>query len=167
MSHVPTLDEIRHEPDPVRKAVLEAMLRIIEERPLHVALGSVSVVALADEAQVKRHWLNQRHKDLRERFQFIAQNYIDPPQPVHEDERVAALEQQIRDLKESLASVTEERNNWKASAKIFVRAMNVQEVDLAHRDKVIVRLKRQLEEARGNGQIDEVSARRHRRPQPS
>lgn len=160
---VPTLTEIRKESDPVRKAILEAMLRISEERPLNVPVGAHSVVALAEEAQVKRHWLNQRHKDLRDRWLFIKDNYLEPPEPVDEDERHAELLQEIEQLQARLQSVIEERDKWKASAQLFLRAMNVQEVDLASKSQTIDRLTRRLERAESRTAGDEVAARRHRR----
>lgn len=160
---IPTLTEIRDESDPVRKAVLEAMLRISEDRPLHVPVGANSVVALAEEAQVKRHWLNQRHKDLRDRWLFIKDNYLEPPEPADEDEHHAELLQEIAALKARLEAVTEERDKWKASAQLFLRAMNVQEVDIASKAQTIERLTRRLDRAEARMAGDEVAARRHRR----
>lgn len=160
---IPTLTEISEETDPVRKAILEAMLRIIEERPLQVQVGAHSVVALAQEAQIKRHWLTQRHTDLKDRFIFIKNNYLEPPTPVDEDERQAALLQQISELETRLAAVIEERNKWKASAQLFIRSMNVQEVDLAAKAQTIERLTRRLEKAETLTSSDEIAARRHRR----
>lgn len=167
MTHIPTLEEIRSEPDPTRKAILEAMLRIAEGRPLHVPIGANAIVALADEAQVKRHWLNGKHIDLRKRFKYIADNILQaPPDPPDDNQRVAQLNARIEELEALLQAAIEERNHWKTSAEIFIRAMNVQEVDLARRDKTITRLQRKLEEAKGAGQ-DEIGARRHRRQLPS
>jgi hypothetical protein len=160
---LPTLTEISEETDPVRKAILEAMLRIIEERPLQIPVGAISVVALAKEAQIKRHWLTQRHTDLKERFIFIKNNYLEPPNPVDEDERQAALLQQISELEARLAAVIDERNKWKASAQLFIRSMNVQEVDLAAKSQTIERLTRRLEKLESSSPTDEISVRRHRR----
>ncbi len=163
MSQVPTLEEVRAEPDQVRKAILEAILRVVEERPLHIEVGDYSVVGLADEAGVKRHWFNQRHKDLRERYQFIRDHFLDPPPPVDEDARIEELLRRISVLEARLAEAAVERDHWKTSAELFVRAMNVQEVDLATRDTTIARLKRRLEAASNSSGVDEVGERRHRR----
>jgi hypothetical protein len=166
MNQIPTGEEIRAERDPVRRAILEAMLRIAERRPLHIPIDQISVVGLADEAQIKRHWLNQRHKDLKERYLFIRDNYIDRPEPVDEDERAAALQRRIGELEQRLAAIADERDNWKSTAELFVRAMNVQEVDLARRDTTIARLQRRLDAALSSSGADEVAARRHRRTSP-
>lgn len=161
----PTLDEIREEKDPIRKEILSAMRRISEGTPLRVPVGAYSVVSLAEEAQVKRHWLNQRHKDLRDRWAFIKDNYLEPPTPADEDEQIVSLKQTIKDLKERVKTLKEERDNWKASAELFVRALNVQEVELSQRDTAIERLKKRLERATQAG-TDDLTARRHRKQQP-
>lgn len=161
----PTLDEIREEKDPIRKEILAAMRPISEGTPLRVPVGAYSVVSLAEEAQVKRHWLNQRHKDLRDRWAFIKDNYLEPHVEPEENERIAELQSKVHDLEQRLSRVQEERDNWKASAQLFIRALNVQEVELGKRDTVIARLNKRLERA-ADGQLDDLSARRHKRHLP-
>ncbi len=160
---VPTINEIRGEMDPIRKSILEAMLRISECRPLHVSPRAHSIIALAEEAQVKRHWLNQRHRDLRDRFVFLKENYLEPPAPINEGELHADLIKEITDLQIRLEAVTKERDKWKASARLFLRVMNVQEVDLARSAQTINRITRRLERVQASQLGDEVAARRHRR----
>lgn len=162
---VPSLDEIRDEKDSIRKEILAAMRRISDGTPLHVPVGAYSVVSLAEEAEVKRHWLNQRHKDLKDRWIFIKDHYLEPPAAVDEDERIAAFQTKIHDLEKRLEAVREERDNWKASAQLFIRALNVQEVELGKRDTAIERLNKRLEKAT-QGHVDDLTARRHKRQQP-
>ena len=162
---IPTPDEVRAEQDPIRKSILGAILRICENRPLNVEPGSRSVVALAEEAGVKRHWLNQRHRDLRERFVFIRETLLEPVQPDDTDDRYLELQAQIDELKRRCDQVANERDKWKYSAQLFVRAMNVQEVELGRRDVTIQRLTRRLENA-SEREEDELAVKRHRRRQP-
>lgn len=161
----PTLDEIRDEKDPIRKEILSAMLRMSEGRPLRVPVGAYSDLALVEEAQVKRHWITQRHKDLKDRWKFIRDNHLEPPAPVDVDERITALQQKIQKLEERVTFLKEDRDNWKTSAQLFVRALNVQEVELGKRDTTIEQLNKRLERATQAG-TDDLTARRHRRQQP-
>lgn len=60
------------ETDPQRKAILAAADRLLTGTPCYSS-GNLSVVQLAIEAQVKYWVVAQRHTDLRDHFQALAQ----------------------------------------------------------------------------------------------
>ncbi|MGI5519887.1 hypothetical protein ACQEUX_02890 [Micromonospora sp. CA-259024] len=60
------------ETDPQRTAILDAADRLLAGTSLH-STGNLSVVQLAIEAQVKYWVVAQRHPDLRNHFQVLAQ----------------------------------------------------------------------------------------------
>ena len=60
------------ETDPQRKAILAAADRLLAGTPRY-STGNLSVVQLAIEAQVKYWVVAQRHTDLRDHFQALAQ----------------------------------------------------------------------------------------------
>lgn len=166
MTAVPTLLEIDEEPDSVRKAILGAMMRIAQGRPLRVPVEARSVVALATEAEVKRYYLTHKNSDLRDRYNYIAKHVLAAPAPVPDaDERVEKLKLTVDQVSSRLDDVRAERDHWEQTAKLFIRAMNVQEVQLAERDLTIRRLQKQLDDL-ASGQ-DELAARRHRPPNPA
>ena len=74
----PTIEEISSEKDLIRKAILNAMLRIIEGRPLHATVGAFTVKALAAEAQIDRSVLYQKHPDLKDRFIYLRDHLHEP-----------------------------------------------------------------------------------------
>ena len=53
--------------DEERRAILAAMERLFAGAPLRSS-GNLDVVALADEADVKRNKLTHKHTDLKDRF---------------------------------------------------------------------------------------------------
>jgi hypothetical protein len=85
----PTDEEITREKDPVRKAILSAMQRILSGQPKHVRPGATSISALAAEGETGRHHLYIRHSDLRERFEYL--RALAPKPTLRRSGTVAAL----------------------------------------------------------------------------
>ena len=86
----PTDEEITREKDPVRKAILSAMQRILSGQPKHVRPGATSISALAAEGETGRHHLYIRHSDLRERFEYL--RALAPKPTLRRSGTVAALD---------------------------------------------------------------------------
>ncbi|MFJ3932655.1 hypothetical protein [Streptomyces sp. NPDC090029] len=72
MNSTPTTAET----DPVRKAILAAMDRLLTGRPKR-STGCLNISQLAIEADVKRWQLTHRHTDLRDLFQTRARQTED------------------------------------------------------------------------------------------
>lgn len=72
-AQLPTRAEIDAEANPTRKAILEAIVRVLAGTPRDAALrGRVSVNALAMDAGIKRDRLTTgAHRDLRLRFEAL------------------------------------------------------------------------------------------------
>ena len=163
MSDLPSRMEIQSEDDPIRKEILEAIVRVLEERPLRAQPGDMSILALSQEADVKRHWLNGRHMDLRERFVFLRDRADDlTALEASLSAQLEVIQGELTLAKERVRDLTEERDNWKSAAEVFLRAMNVQERDLDRLQTEVDRLSRRLQKAT-EGQ-DELAVQRHRRP---
>lgn len=63
----------------VRRAIRDAMDRLIDGKPLH-SDGKLTVKSLAEEARVKRWLLTHRHTDLQDEFRArIASTNAEPP----------------------------------------------------------------------------------------
>ena len=65
--------------DQERREICAAMDRLLTGRPLHTP-GALTIVGLAQEANVKRHVLTHRHTDLKDEFypRVHAQNHVSP-----------------------------------------------------------------------------------------
>jgi len=65
--------------DQERREICAAMDRLLTGRPLHTP-GALTIVGLAQEANVKRHVLTHRHTDLKDEFnaRVRAQRHVSP-----------------------------------------------------------------------------------------
>jgi len=130
ISQVPTPEEIRKESDPGRRAVMEAIVRIIEERPIVVARGKRTFTHLALEAGVSRHVLYQKYPDLRDWFEYL-RDHASKPSAV--EEQLASDLEDLRaklQMSEELASKHfEAMHQWKGLAELLIRAVNVLEAE--------------------------------------
>lgn len=165
MNDLPSQKEIQTEADPIRRAILAAIVRVLEQRPLRARPGDASVLAVSQEADVKRHWLNGRHRDLRDRFVFLRDRADELTSlEVSLTAQLELANSELERLKSRVRDLTEDRDNWRATGEIFLRAMNVQEREIDKRQVENARLTRDLERLRDSGSHDELSERRHRRP---
>ncbi|MFG2945815.1 hypothetical protein [Streptomyces adustus] len=105
-----------------RKNIRAAMNRLLSGTPLR-SDGALTVVSLADEAEVKRHVLTHRHTDLKDEFYARVRAQGQVP----DSER--KLRQELAETKERLAEILEENNQLKAEVKVFVRIINVLETE--------------------------------------
>jgi hypothetical protein len=101
-----------------RADIEAAMDRLLEGIPLR-SDGSLTVVALAAEAGVKRHVLTHKHTDLKDRFyaRIKAQHSV----PASE----IALREENADLRRKLDDMRAERDEYKHAADALARALNV------------------------------------------
>lgn len=163
MNGLPTDQEIRNEQDPVRRDLLRAIVRLIEGRPLHVPPGHLTAVALANEAEHKRHWLNGAHRDLRDRFAELRAAAAATTGPTNAElaDQVEAMEAMVADLKQRLATSQADATQWKTAAEVFIRALSVQEREIANLKIEVERLRRSAERAGSAGRTpDDLASRR-------
>jgi hypothetical protein len=104
--------------DDERNAITAAMQRLLAGRPLRSS-GDLTIVALAEEAGLRRNKLTHKHTDLKELFyaEVKARNGI----PANE----VKLREQITALKTRIESLRQERDDYRAATEAFARAINV------------------------------------------
>jgi uncharacterized protein YceH (UPF0502 family) len=107
-----------------RRLIRDAMDRLLAGQPIR-STGALTVVALAEEAGVKRHLLTHRHPDLKDEFyaKVKAQGAV-PQSEVDLRARVAALEAKVITLRT-------ERDALRAEAATLRRMNNVLAVENA------------------------------------
>jgi hypothetical protein len=110
----PALDE--------RARILAAIDRILDESPLH-STGALTVVALAQEAQVPRNALTQRHVDLKNTFY----EHIRKRKEVPESER--RLRSQIAKMKRLREAELEELQVLRAENALLVGALHQSQME--------------------------------------
>jgi hypothetical protein len=101
-----------------RAGIEAAMDRLLEGIPLR-SDGSLTVVALAVEAGVKRHVLTHKHTDLKDRF--YARIKAQQSAPASE----TALREENASLRRKLDGMRAERDEYKHAADALARALNV------------------------------------------
>jgi len=108
--------------DNERKNIRAAMNRLLAGTPLR-SDGALTVLALAAEADVKRHVLTHRHTDLKDEFyaRVRAQGQIP------DSER--KLRAELKKTKERLAELIEENKRQQAEIETFARVVNVLTVE--------------------------------------
>ena len=108
--------------DDERTAITAAMQRLLAGRPLRSS-GDLTVVALAEEAGLRRNKLTHKHTDLRDLFyaEVKARNGI----PASE----IKLREQITALKARIESLRRERDDYRAATEAFARAINALTVE--------------------------------------
>ncbi|CAL9653565.1 hypothetical protein SUDANB176_06706 [Streptomyces sp. enrichment culture] len=108
--------------DNERKNIRAAMNRLLAGTPLR-SDGALTILALAAEADVKRHVLTHRHTDLKDEFyaRVRAQGQIP------DSER--KLRAELKKTKERLAELIEENKRQQAEIETFARVVNVLTVE--------------------------------------
>lgn len=87
---------------PQRRAVREAMTRLLEGQPVR-SDGKLTIKSLAEEAGVKRWILTHRHQDLQAEFRDRIAAHGTDPEPVRVlKERIETLTAENRRLREQL-----------------------------------------------------------------
>ncbi|MDT7847360.1 hypothetical protein [Streptomyces justiciae] len=105
----PTLNE--------RERIRAAMDRILTGTALH-SNGALTIVALAQEAQVPRNALTQRHPDLKNDFYAAVRQKAQPA------EAEVRLRKQVVKLKELRAADRQELTELRADREALVRAVH-------------------------------------------
>lgn len=105
----PALDE--------RDRIRAAMRRILDGAPQH-SNGALTIVALAQEAQVPRNALTQRHTDLKNEFYAHVKERGAP------SEVEARLRKEITELKRTVANKNEELVRLRTDLPALVRIVN-------------------------------------------
>lgn len=108
-----------------RDAIRGAIDRLLAGTPLR-SNGSLTIVALADEANVKRHLLTHRHTDLKDEFyaRVRAHGHIPDNERKLRDDLTKATDR----IKELLAEV----NKLRGEKDAFARIINVLELENHH-----------------------------------
>jgi hypothetical protein len=101
-----------HERDQIRAA----MTRLLEGTPAR-SDGALTVVALAAEADVKRHVLTHRHTDLKEEF------YARVRAQGHVPDSEVKLRQELETTRHRLAGARQEISGLKESVEAFARVV--------------------------------------------
>ncbi|MEV7779376.1 hypothetical protein [Kitasatospora sp. NPDC088351] len=111
--------------DKERDSIRAAMDRLLAGTPLR-SDGALTVVALAVEADVKRHVLTHRHTDLKDEFYAKVKATGNVP----ENER--KLREELKQTKERLAEAIKENKRLQTEVDMFARVVNVLEVENDH-----------------------------------
>lgn len=111
-----------------RRRIRDAMDRLLAGAPLH-SNGSLTIVALAEEAGLKRHYLTHRHTDLKDEFNAkVRQQGRIPANEVALRAEVEALQVRITRLNADLTTAQDQVRHLR-------RINNVLAVEnLAYRD---------------------------------
>jgi hypothetical protein len=100
-----------------RQRIRAAMERILSDAPQN-SNGALTIVALAQEAEVPRNALTQRHLDLEKEFHERVKERGTAP------DAEARLRATIVKLKKTISSKNEERNRLRADLPALVRVIN-------------------------------------------
>ncbi|MFF3859110.1 hypothetical protein [Streptomyces sp. NPDC002209] len=98
------------------------MDRLLAGTPLR-SNGAPTVLALAAEADVKRHVLTHRRTDLKDEFyaKVRAQGHVPDSEP--------KLREELKETKERLAELVEENKRQQAEIEMFARVVTVRTVE--------------------------------------
>lgn len=101
-----------------REAITAAMARLFAGTPTRSS-GNLDILTLAAEAGLKRNKLTHKHTDLRNAF------YKEKARCDGVPERETKLRAETDLLKQRLAEIGAERDNHRAAAETFARAIHV------------------------------------------
>ncbi|WP_375424191.1 hypothetical protein [uncultured Friedmanniella sp.] len=110
-----------------RRLIRDAMDRLLTGQPIR-STGALTVVALAEEADVKRHLLTHRHPDLKDEFYAKVRAQGDVPQ------NELDLRARVADLEAKVESLRSDRDTARAEAAILRRMNNVLAAEKAQTD---------------------------------
>lgn len=110
-----------HEQERLR--IREAMNRLLAGQPIR-SNGALTVVALAQEAGLKRHVLTHRHLDLKDDF------YVAVAKRNRTTDAEAALLEQLDKARAQIAAKTARIRELEADAQMFARVVNVLTLEL-------------------------------------
>lgn len=105
-----------------RDAIRAAIDRLLAGTPLRSS-GSLTIVALADEANVKRHLLTHRHTDLKDEF------YARVRACCHVPDNERKLRDDLHKATERIKELIAEINKIQGENHAFARIVNVLELE--------------------------------------
>jgi hypothetical protein len=143
----PSADDVRQEDNPTRKAVLAAIIRMLDGRPTVVPPGRLSVAALAREAGIDRAKLTTGAvRDLGSRFSAIveAQSSVWTQHEIALNEELGRVRAQHKKLQKRHAELQTDRDKWKAAATSFARAVQVLKIENTNQSTRINALERRM-----------------------
>ena len=105
-----------------REAITAAMARLFAGTPIR-STGNLDIVALAQEAGLKRNKLTHRHTDLKDQF------YAERAARAGVSQREIKLNDQIADLERRNAELRKERDDYRVANDHFARALHVLTVE--------------------------------------
>lgn len=105
-----------------RDAIEAAMGRLIAGTPIRSS-GTLTVLTLAVEADLKRNKLTHKHTDLRDRFRAEVARLDGVT------EREVRLRDELELARQQLAEAKADRDNYRATSEVFARAMHVLTVE--------------------------------------
>ncbi|MGQ9349419.1 hypothetical protein [Mycolicibacterium gilvum] len=92
--------------DDVRRAIRDAMDRLIAGKPLH-SDGKLTIKSLAEEAGVKRWLLTHRHTDLQDEFRArITNTATEPPILLALRQEKADADKRVKELTADVTAIT-------------------------------------------------------------
>ena len=92
--------------DDVRRAIRDAMDRLIAGKPLH-SDGKLTIKSLAEEAGVKRWLLTHRHSDLQDEFRArITNTATEPPILLALRQEKADADKRVKELTADVTAIT-------------------------------------------------------------
>lgn len=148
----PSNAEIAGESDPIRRALLAAMQRIVLGHPKLVPPGTTSISHLAQEAGVGRHHLYQTHPDLKDRYEYIRDHAVTfSEQEVKLQAALSRAEADIVHFRELHSRSFAHAEHWKATAETLSRVINVLQEELRQEQLRSNRLGRKLETKAAEG----------------
>jgi hypothetical protein len=118
------------EVDEERRAIRDAMTRLLDGRPIR-SDGKLTIKSLAAEADVKRWALTHKHQDLQGEFRDrVAQNGSDP-------EPVRLLKQHIEKLTQTNQDLRTELREAKAACSMLERLIAVEALETHGADRPV------------------------------
>lgn len=113
-----------------RQRIRDAMDRLLLGSPIRSS-GALNVVTLAEEADVKRHYLTHKHTDLREEFYARVKAQGKVP------ESEIVLRSQLVELNTLTARLKEEKKSLEGEVAILRRMVNVLELEKARAETAL------------------------------
>ncbi|MCH8562447.1 hypothetical protein LTI14_04315 [Nesterenkonia sp. YGD6] len=158
----PTNGEIAREKDPVRRAILSAMQRLLLGHPRIVPRNATSFTDLAKEAGLHRYHLYQSHPDLRQRYEFLrGSSQRLSPREVHLTHLLDQAKVELQETKSLQGRTSQLAQDWKGLSEVLGRAINVLQEELQREQITTRRLARRLERLEeGPGYAPPIQLRR-------
>jgi len=101
-----------------RDAIQAAIRRLLNGTPIRSS-GHLTIIALAQEAGLRRNKLTHKHLDLRDQFRAEVARHDGVSQ------REIELRDEIAQLTARMVNIKQERDDYRTTSEIFARSMHV------------------------------------------